>query len=127
MANLKAAGFDKLVPSLKASDLKGADFTIITVKGAAIVPNRNAGQGRNQRKNLLEIRSTEWPDKVYRPNNSGITELITQLGDETDGWTAKKIPLIVEPTNNPQTGEEVEALHVAPAARWKEILADAKR
>jgi hypothetical protein len=122
MANLKNAGFDKIVPSLKASDLKGAEGTIITVRVANVVSNRN--QGRNQRKNLLEIKTVEWPDKVYRPNNSGIGELMSQLGDDSDNWIGKKIPLIVEPANNPQTGDEVEALHVAPAAQWKELLAD---
>lgn len=126
MPSLRNAGFDKVIPSLKASDLKGADFTVITVKAANVVPNKNQGQ-RNQRKNLLEIQSNEWPDKRLRPNNSGISELISQLGDDTDSWPGKKIPLIVEPANNPQTGEEVEALHVATGAKWKEILADAKR
>lgn len=125
MANLKNAGFKKVVPSLKASDLKGAEATVITVKSAEVVPNQNPGRG--QRKNLLEIRSTEWPDRVFRPNQSGVSELISQLGEETDNWHGKKIPLVVEIATNPQTQEVGEVLHVAPSAQWKEVLADAKR
>lgn len=123
MSNLKNAGFDKITPSLKASDLRGADSTVITVKRANVVPNRNPG--RNQRKNLLEIQSVEWPEKVLRPNNSGISELMSQLGEETEHWLGKKIPLIVELAMNPQTNEEGEALHVATGAKWKEVLEDA--
>lgn len=123
MANLKNAGFRKVVPTLKPSDLKGADRTVVTIRSAEPIENPNPRQGRD-RKKLLEIKMKEWPDRVYYPNPSGISELIAAFGDETDTWRDQKVPLIVEPATNPETREEIEVLHVAPASKWKEILTE---
>ncbi len=122
MANLRTAGFRKVIPTLKASDLRGQDGTVITIQSADVIPNPS--QGKNQRKQLLEVRMTEWPDKVYYPNQTGITALMERLGDETTAWVGAQVPLIVEAANNPQSDEEVMALHVAPVSKWDEILAE---
>lgn len=119
MADLQKAGFSTVVPTLKASDLQGSKRTVVTIESAVPVP----GQGR--RKLLLKMRFTEWPDRVYFPNPTGISELMTGLGSETDKWRGVQIPLHVVPTTNPETKEEVEALHVAPYAQWDELLGDA--
>lgn len=113
MANLKQQGFRPVMPTLKASDLQGASNTVVTIVSAEPVP----GQGR--RKQLLLMKFKEWPDKVYFPNPTGISELMKGLGDETNSWHGQQIALQVALVQNPETKEDVEALHVAPSDKWE--------
>lgn len=115
---LRQAGFDEVTPSLKVSDLKGAKGTVVTVTRAEIKP----GQGR--KKSLLKLSMKEWPDKCYYPTPTGVSEMMKQLGDDTDNFVGERVPLHVTTTTNPETQQEVEVLHVMPASQWEEALAE---
>jgi hypothetical protein len=120
MANLKREGFRETLPTLKAIDLKGSRLTVVTIATAPeIVPGQ---KGRGNREKLLLMRFAEWPDRVYYPNSTSIGRLMKGLGDETELMRGKRIPLQVILVPNPETREEVDALHIAPTEEWETLI-----
>jgi len=46
------------------------------------------------------------------------------LGDETEAMRGEKIPLQVVEVPNPETHQDVEALHIAPTEEWDTLIAE---
>lgn len=119
MANLEREGFREALPTLKATDLRGARFTVVTIASAKIVPG---DKRKGSREKLLLLKFQEWPDRNYFPNSSGIGRLMKGVGAETETMPGKRIALVVTPTVNPDTKEEVDALHIAPTEEWDTLM-----
>lgn len=122
MANLTNEGFRETLPTLKARDLQGAAFTVVTIaKAPEIVP---ATDKKSKREKLLLMRFTEWPDRVYYPNSTSIGRLMKGLGSETEAMKGKRIALHVKSEVNPETKTEGDVLHIAPVEEWGTLIAE---
>lgn len=71
------------------------------------------------------IEPEEFPEHTLWLNKSGMAAIVYNLGDRTERWIGKKIPLLKTRTRNPSAGGYVYKYHVAPAPSWRSYMAEA--
>lgn len=112
--------YSKSRPVIKPADLNGASHVIVTITEVEEVDFGDDGK-------RLVLQFEEFPEHSYFPNVTSIDQLIAGLGEESDDWKGKQVPLQVVKTNNPTTKKATDALWVAPSDEWNGLFRAARR
>lgn len=106
-------------PKLKPADTGGADVVVGTITDVVLVP---AGEEFTER---FKFTFAEFPDRHHYLRPEEVDIMVDACGDNTDGWTDQRVPLVKTTAPNPSKhGEETEVYRIAPAERWKKLLAE---
>lgn len=104
---------------LTPDDLDG-DAAVLTI--AEFTEQRNTGEGRQL---SPVLRYVEAPDKLHYLNRLQIERLIAKLGDDSDRWIGKRVPVAVEDIE--YDGTTYAKVYVMPPDQWTVTLAEADR
>lgn len=108
----------KSKPSLKPSDLGGAQQAVLTVADTEevnIPGPENNGAGRD----AIRITFAEFPEHNWWPNPSSLNTIFDKFGDDTDTWIDQRVPLHTVTSANPRVrGQTTQNLWVVPAEEW---------
>lgn len=102
-------------PKLIVEDLEGGDAIVLTIHSFSEETLNDNVEGERISP-LLNFEETG--DKVHWLNKTQMQYLVEGLGDETDDWEGKKIPL--EVTETTFNGKRFKKLWVAAPERWPE-------
>lgn len=121
MGKVDLAKYGSSGPKLNAAALDGADTFVGTV--ASVEDTKFTDTQTREEVTRMVIRFAEMPEHGYFPNVTSIRRLIDGLGDNSDRWKGKRVPLEVVKVPNPaQGGKVVEALWVVEADEWDSVL-----
>lgn len=123
MAKVNADKYGTRSDKLTVDDLEG-DAAVLTVDSFGEKTFTDiAGTTRTQKVTpFLTFRETG--DKVLWLNSTQVGYLIERLGDDTDDWMGKPIP-VERHEYKSFNGEEGVNLWVSPPERWDDLLAQA--
>lgn len=91
MGKLNTGDYDNKRPKLEPSDLEG-DAAILTIAHAEEIEVNDPERAAGFRKALV-LQFEESEEKAMWPNASQTQTLILMLGDDTDEWIGKVIPV----------------------------------
>jgi len=95
---------------LTPEDLTG-DIVIVTIKEYG--EQRNKGQGRTL---SPVLRYEEAPEKLHYLNREMMERLVARLGDNTDRWIGKRVPIHAEDVDF--EGKNFNKVYVMPPSEW---------
>lgn len=121
MTKINAGDFGPARGKITPSDLE-ADIALLTIASAEIIDVRDDEAESGSRRSLC-LNFEETGDKALWPNKSNIDTLTLMLGDETDGWLGKVIP--VEKANVPYRGQTYYKVRIMDAEEWAEVFKEA--
>lgn len=103
-----------------AETIKGQQIvgTVDSVERAEFDDDRRASGKRD----AVVVHFVEYPDNPYFTNKTILKTIIAVLGDETDHWKGKQIPMERVKVPNPQTGDLVEKFYPMDAEEWPDAL-----
>lgn len=110
-------------PALKAETIKPANATVITVVDVEKLEIADADRDDGKRVSLV-LQSSEYPDRGFWLNKSGIKTLMEHIGPRPSDWIGETVPLVVVRVNNPRTGVAQPSLQVASPAEWDEVMSE---
>lgn len=106
---------------VKISDIGDAEVAVLTVTNVEQTESNMDGESRPR----LFLESREFPEKVYYVNVTGIRVLVGKLGNDEARWVGCRVPLVRAMAPNPRNKNKLQpALHIAPAEKWDELLAE---
>lgn len=91
MAKVDASEFGKSRPKLLPDDLEG-DVAILTIAKFETVDLQD-DEAEDGKRRSATLSFEETGDKVLWLNKTQIDALVERLGDESDDWTGKKVPV----------------------------------
>ena len=107
-------------PSLKPESLDGADSAVLTVKDVEGVDVPDDEMEDGVRKSVrIDFEDTDLP---YWPNKTGLRTLAEKFGAKPGSWIGEKVALIVVRVNNPKSGKQQPAQHVAQGDEFDELV-----
>lgn len=111
---------------LAPEDLEG-DAAVFTIQEFG--EQANSSDKRRQLSPVL--RYAECPDKLHYLNREQIERIIPKLGDESDNWIGKQVPVAVEDVEGPaQSGNGTQVykkVYVMKPEKWDAAFRAAKR
>lgn len=121
MAKINASDFGPARGKITPNDLE-ADIALLTISSAEVidVPDEEAESGVRR---SLCLNFEETGDKALWPNKSNIETLAALLGDETDGWLGKVVP--VEKAHVPFRGQTYYKVRIMDASEWEDVFKEA--
>jgi len=109
-------------PKITQADIEGGEAVVVTISDV----EEEKVKGDDGDKILLVLLTEEYGDKVHRLNKTQRDYLIEQLGDETDEWIGKKVPLVKTRQEFGTPGrkgyKEFDTVWVAAPDEWKAIF-----
>lgn len=123
MAKLNLKDYNTKRATLGIEDLE-EQVAILTLDTVDEIEADDESSATGKRKALV-LAFVEAEDRVMWPNRTAIGVLIEKLGDDTDLWIGKKVP--VEKVRVPFKGKMYDKVQVVPAAEWEQYLKTSKR
>jgi hypothetical protein len=118
MSKVDDSRYSKARPKITQEDLADGDFTVVTIVKFDEAPGTDdAGQKRLTPFILTE----EFGDKVLWLNRTQVRHLVDRLGDESDRWVGKRVP-IVKHTATFGT-DSFKKVVVPDTEEWDDLLA----
>ena len=118
MAKVNKSQFTSKHPKLEQDDLE-KDAAVLTIESADVITVEDDEQESGERTSIvLSFKETE--DKVMWPNPSEIGVLIDKLGDDTDKWVGKQVP--VEKVTRKFKGRSYPKIGIVEADEWDGYL-----
>jgi hypothetical protein len=109
--------YSKARPKIEQSDLAGGDFTVVTVTKFEEI----AVEYDKDKRLVPALTTEEFGDKVLWLNATQVGYLIDRLGNETDRWAGKRVPVV---KSTAQFGSDrFEKVTVAIPEEWDDLLA----
>ncbi len=106
-------------PKLKPSDTGNAQVVVVTVRDAGL---RDGEYGEQYSFHL-----DEYPERMWFLNRHGVDNICAALGDDTEKWEGKLVPLVLVTQENPSDNRrQVEVYQVADPERWASLLKASK-
>lgn len=102
---------------LTPEDLDG-DAAVLTISEYA--EQRNTGEGRRL---SPVLRYSEAPEKLHYLNREQMERLVAKLGDDSDRWIGKRVPVAVEDVV--YEGETFHKVYVMRPEEWEQAFKDA--
>lgn len=106
-------------PKIEQDDLEGGDAAVFTI---AAVEEQKVKDDDGERISLTLI-TEELGDKLQWLNQTQIGYLLDKLGDETEDWIGKQVPLVKTTTH--YAGKPFKKVWVAAPAEWDGIFEQA--
>lgn len=103
-------------PKIVQDDIEDGDAMLVTISD--VEEEKVKGDGGD--KVLLVLLTEEFGDKVHRLNKTQRDYLIEQLGEETDDWIGKQVPLVK--TKQAFQNKSFDTVWVAAPEEWKSLL-----
>ena len=121
MGRINPEEFGGSTPKLTPDDLEG-DYAILVLSGfeKVNVPDEEQ-EGGSRTSATITFEETE--DKVVWLNRGQIETLCAQLGEDSDDWTGKQVP--VEKYTAKFRGKEYPKVRVMPAEEWDRAFKEA--
>lgn len=92
--------------------------TVSSIKLVEMDDQFNPGQKRES----IVINFDEFGDNGWWPSKAALKHIMKVLGDETDDWKGKQIPLERVKSVNQKTGELVEKFHPMAIDVWDQAV-----
>lgn len=102
---------------LTPEELTG-DIVIVTIKEYG--EQKNTGEGR---KLSPVLRYEESPEKLHYLNREQMERLVAKLGDDTERWIGKRIPIHAEDVE--YEGKTFSKVYVMPPEEWEAAFKEA--
>lgn len=96
-----------------------SEVAVVTIVEAEEVDATDSESPTGYRKALV-LSFEEIPNKVLWPGAKEVHALIDQLGDDTDKWLGRKIP--IERATVRFRGRDYDKVVVAPSAEWEQYI-----
>jgi hypothetical protein len=121
MGKINPADFGSSTPKLGPDDLEGdaAMLTIATFETVEVDDEEAEGGKRNAA--TLTFKETD--DKVLWLNKGMVESLVEQLGDDSDNWIGRVIP--VEKYVARYRGQKYNKVRVVPSEEWPKAFKEA--
>lgn len=120
MGKVNAEKFSKRRPKVEVDDLQGGNFIV-----AHITAYEEVAVDQDGEKKLVPcLRFQEFGDKNLWLNKTQVQYLVDRLGDESDRWMGKPVPL-VKATVNYGDERHIKVM-VATPEEWDDLLTAAK-
>jgi hypothetical protein len=121
MGKLNSQNYNPSRPKLAPDDLEGT-AAILTIASAEEIDVQDPNRSEGFRKALV-MNFEETEDKALWPNATMTQTLILMLGDDTDEWVGKTIP--VEARNVRYNGETHHKVCILEGREWKGAYGEA--
>lgn len=121
MGKVNLDRYSKKRPKVEESDLQGGNFIVAQIVHFEDIPVDQDGE----KKLVPSLRFQEFGDKVLWLNKTQMGYLVERLGDETDRWTGKMVPLVVATVN--YGDERFRKVQVAAPEEWDDLLTAAAK
>lgn len=104
-------------PKIEQDDIEDGDAVVVTIEDV----EEEKVKGDRGDKVLLVLITREFGDKVHRLNTTQRDYLIEKLGDETDRWIGKRVPLVKQTVEFQK--KKYPTVYVAAPEEWDDLLA----